>query len=77
MKRPIEITINGESFDATVEHRLLLVDFIRDVANLTGTHVGCGFEGRCGAMYGAGGRYCGEVLFNACGGRQMDPRSIR
>lgn len=49
MKRPIDITINGESFDATVEHRLLLVDFIRDVANLTGTHVGCGFEGRCGA----------------------------
>ncbi len=48
MKRAIEITINGEAFAAEVEHRLLLVDFIRDVAGLTGTHVGCGFEGRCG-----------------------------
>ena len=27
----------------------LLVDFIRDTAELTGTHVGCAAEGRCGA----------------------------
>ena len=26
-----------------------LVEFIRDVANLTGTHVGCTYEGVCGA----------------------------
>lgn len=48
MKRAVAITINGERFEATVEHRLLLVDFIRDVAGLTGTHIGCGYEGRCG-----------------------------
>ncbi len=49
MKRDICITINGEPYEATVEHRLLLVDFIREVAELTGTHVGCSVEGRCGA----------------------------
>jgi len=48
MKRDVRITINGELFEATIEHRLLLGDFIRDVACLTGTHIGCGFEGRCG-----------------------------
>ncbi len=49
VKREIGITINGERIEASVEHRLLLVDFIREVAGATGTHVGCGFEGRCGA----------------------------
>ncbi len=49
MKTAVRITINGEPFDATVENRLLLVDFIREVAGLTGTHVGCAVEGRCGA----------------------------
>ena len=49
MKRDIYITINGEPYEATVDHRLLLVDFIREIAGLTGTHVGCSVEGRCGA----------------------------
>jgi carbon-monoxide dehydrogenase small subunit len=35
------VTINGERRDDVVEPRLLLVHFIRDVAGLTGTHVGC------------------------------------
>jgi aerobic carbon-monoxide dehydrogenase small subunit len=49
MKREVTITINDEPYTATVEYRLLLVDFIREVAGLTGTHVGCSVEGRCGA----------------------------
>jgi len=48
MQTPVHITINGEPYEATVENRLLLVDFIREVAGLTGTHVGCSVEGRCG-----------------------------
>lgn len=48
MKRAVSVTVNGEVFEATVDHRLLLVDFIRDIAIATGTHVGCGYEGRCG-----------------------------
>lgn len=49
MKKTIRVTVNGEEHEATVDHRLLLVDFIRDVVNLTGTHVGCSTEGVCGA----------------------------
>jgi aerobic-type carbon monoxide dehydrogenase small subunit (CoxS/CutS family) len=49
VNKEISITINGEVFQQSVPIRLLLVDFIRDVAGLTGTHVGCTFEGVCGA----------------------------
>lgn len=41
MTRQINVTINGKSLSAEVEPRLLLIHFIRDVAGLTGPHVGC------------------------------------
>ena len=44
----IRLTINGEERAASVEPRLLLSDFIRHRAGLTGTHVGCE-HGVCGA----------------------------
>ena len=44
----ISVDINGETYEAEVEARRLLVHFIRDDANLTGTHVGCD-TGNCGA----------------------------
>jgi carbon-monoxide dehydrogenase small subunit len=37
----ISLTINGKKYEGDVEPRLLLVHFIRELANLTGTHVGC------------------------------------
>jgi len=37
----VKITINGKPYEADVEPRLLLTHFIRDVAGLTGTHIGC------------------------------------
>jgi aerobic carbon-monoxide dehydrogenase small subunit len=37
----ISFSINGKKHDADVEPRLLLVHFIRDLAGLTGTHIGC------------------------------------
>jgi carbon-monoxide dehydrogenase small subunit len=49
VKREMSVTVNGEHLSSTVEHRMLLVDFLREIAGLTGTHVGCGYEGRCGA----------------------------
>jgi aerobic-type carbon monoxide dehydrogenase small subunit (CoxS/CutS family) len=49
MNKTISITINGEVYQQSVPIRMLLVDFIRDVAGLTGTHVACTFEGVCGA----------------------------
>lgn len=42
------IKINGKSYTSDVEPRLLLVDFIRDIAGLTGTKSGCD-TGQCGA----------------------------
>lgn len=47
-RRRVEIEINGETYVREVEPRLLLSDFIRHEAGLTGTHVGCE-HGVCGA----------------------------
>jgi aerobic-type carbon monoxide dehydrogenase small subunit (CoxS/CutS family) len=46
--RRITVEINGRPYEAAVEPRLLLSDFIRHEAGLTGTHVGCE-HGVCGA----------------------------
>jgi aerobic-type carbon monoxide dehydrogenase small subunit (CoxS/CutS family) len=46
--RTISIELNGRLVSGTVEPRLLLSDFIRHEARLTGTHVGCE-HGVCGA----------------------------
>jgi len=37
----INLKINGKSYSPDVEPRLLLIHFLRDVAGLTGTHMGC------------------------------------
>jgi carbon-monoxide dehydrogenase small subunit len=43
----ITVTVNGTSYERTVEPRLLLSDFLRHELGLTGTHVGCE-HGVCG-----------------------------
>ena len=48
MSVSISVTVNGRRHQEEVEPRLLLVDFLRDVLGLTGTHVGCDTSG-CGA----------------------------
>jgi aerobic-type carbon monoxide dehydrogenase small subunit (CoxS/CutS family) len=45
---PIQLKVNGESYEGHAEPRKLLVDFLRDDLGLTGTHVGCE-HGVCGA----------------------------
>jgi aerobic carbon-monoxide dehydrogenase small subunit len=37
----VELTVNGKEITADVEDRLLLVHFLRDVADLTATNIGC------------------------------------
>jgi carbon-monoxide dehydrogenase small subunit len=37
----ISLSINGQKQEADVEPRLLLVHYLRDLAGLTGTHIGC------------------------------------
>ena len=44
----ISVTINGTSYSHDVEPRTLLVHYIRDVAGLTGTNIGCDTSS-CGA----------------------------
>lgn len=44
----IRVTVNGLPYEATVESRLLLADFLRDHLGLVGTHLGCE-HGVCGA----------------------------
>jgi aerobic-type carbon monoxide dehydrogenase small subunit (CoxS/CutS family) len=48
MTRHVSVEINGRAYEGDVEPRLLLADFIRDIAGLTGTHLGCE-HGVCGA----------------------------
>ena len=48
MTLPVRITVNGRVFEREIEPRLLLVHFLRDVAALTGTKVGCDTS-QCGS----------------------------
>jgi carbon-monoxide dehydrogenase small subunit len=48
VKMDIGLTVNGRKYQASIEPRLLLSDFLRDTIGLTGTHVGCE-HGVCGA----------------------------
>jgi carbon-monoxide dehydrogenase small subunit len=47
-KHQIQLEINGQPVSAEVEARLLLVHFLRENLNLTGTHIGCDTTS-CGA----------------------------
>jgi aerobic carbon-monoxide dehydrogenase small subunit len=47
-KQTIRLTVNGRTYERTVEVRMTLADFLRDELNLTGTHLGCE-HGICGA----------------------------
>jgi aerobic-type carbon monoxide dehydrogenase small subunit (CoxS/CutS family) len=40
-KIAVHVRVNGEPREAQVEPRTLLVDFLRENLNLTGTHIGC------------------------------------
>ena len=46
--RVVRLVVNGEVREATVEPRLTLADFLRELCHLTGTHLGCE-HGVCGA----------------------------
>ena len=44
----INVTVNGTTYERDVEPRKLLIHFIRDDLDLTGSHIGCD-TGNCGA----------------------------
>jgi carbon-monoxide dehydrogenase small subunit len=41
MNQTISLFINGKTYSHEVEPRLLLIHFLREIAGLTGSHVGC------------------------------------
>ena len=46
--RAITVTVNGTEYEREVDARKLLIHFIRDDLDLTGSHIGCD-TGNCGA----------------------------
>jgi carbon-monoxide dehydrogenase small subunit len=46
--KDVTVTINGTEYERHVEARKLLIHFIRDDLDLTGSHIGCD-TGNCGA----------------------------
>jgi carbon-monoxide dehydrogenase small subunit len=48
MTATVSLTVNGKAVSAEVEPRTLLVQLLREVLGLTGTHVGCDTS-QCGA----------------------------
>jgi len=47
-ERQISVTVNGTTYEREVEARKLLIHFLRDELDLTGSHIGCD-TGNCGA----------------------------
>lgn len=48
MEHKVSITVNGEEHTDEVDPGLLLVTYLREILNLTGTHIGCDTS-QCGA----------------------------
>ena len=48
MKRPVNLRVNGQSYEEETEARTLLVHFLREKLGLTGTKLGCD-RSECGA----------------------------
>ncbi len=47
-RKTITVDVNGEQYEREVDARRLLIHFIRDDLDLTGSHIGCD-TGNCGA----------------------------
>jgi aerobic carbon-monoxide dehydrogenase small subunit len=48
MRHEIDLNVNGNQTKNSAESRMLLVHYLRETLNLTGTHIGCD-TGHCGA----------------------------
>jgi aerobic carbon-monoxide dehydrogenase small subunit len=47
-RKTITVEVNGETYEREVDARRLLIHFLRDDLDLTGSHIGCD-TGNCGA----------------------------
>ena len=80
MGHSVSITVNGTSHTSEVEPRLLLVSYLREVLDLTGTHVGCDTT-NCGActviLNGSAVKSCTLFAVQADGERSRPSRGWR
>ena len=71
MSVPLSLNVNGKAVTASVDPRMLLVQFIREHLQLTGTHVGCD-TAQCGActvhLNGRAVKACAMLAVQAQGG---------
>ncbi|HEY0858675.1 MAG TPA: (2Fe-2S)-binding protein [Albitalea sp.] len=71
MNVPVSLTVNGKTVEASVDPRMLLVQFIREHLRLTGTHVGCD-TAQCGSctvhLNGRAVKSCSMLVLQAQGG---------
>jgi len=70
----VSVRVNGKQYTRDVEPRLLLVQFLREELNLTGTHIGCDTS-YCGActvlLNGRSVKSCTVFAFQADGGEVL------
>ncbi|GCE16610.1 (2Fe-2S)-binding protein [Dictyobacter kobayashii] len=70
-KRSITVTVNGQQQHSEIEPRTLLVHYLREVLDLTGTHIGCNTS-QCGAcvvmLNGEAVKSCTVLAVQADGG---------
>lgn len=70
-KHTVEVTVNGQQYKREVDARMLLVHFIREELDLTGTHIGCDTTS-CGActiiLNGRSVKSCTVFAVQASGG---------
>ncbi len=72
MGQSITVEVNGTSYTGEIEPRLLLVQYLRETLNMTGTHVGCDTS-NCGActviLNGNAVKSCTVFAVQANGGK--------
>jgi aerobic carbon-monoxide dehydrogenase small subunit len=70
-KIDVTVKVNGKKYSRSIEPRMLLVEFLREELDLTGTHIGCDTS-YCGActiiLNGATAKSCTLFAFQADGG---------
>ena len=74
MKKLISMTLNGRSRDDAVPGNMLLVDFLRETASMTGTKIGCdgGECGCCTVLIDGKPRHACLTLVGACDGTEVE-----
>ncbi|MDH3793170.1 MAG: 2Fe-2S iron-sulfur cluster-binding protein, partial [Rhodospirillales bacterium] len=73
-KSILRLTVNGSGREDAVPANMLLVDYLREVAGLTGTKIGCdgGECGACTVLVDGRSRLSCISLAHTCAGRQVE-----